>query len=64
MNYLIKNSKITHKYTSTSLGNMGNIIGIQKEKKNIKKYQALILVLKNTITELKNSPEGFKNRLD
>lgn len=35
-----------------------------KEIENIEKYQTEIFKLKNTITELKSSVEGFKSRLD
>lgn len=35
-----------------------------KEKENVKKYQKENIKLKNTITKLKNSKEGFESRLD
>ncbi|MBP8573871.1 hypothetical protein HKZ24_14695 [Listeria monocytogenes] len=35
-----------------------------KEMQNIRKFQTEAAELKNTITELKNTPEGFNSRLD
>ena len=41
-----------------------NSENLNKEMENIRKYQIEVIELKNTITEMKNTPEGFNRRLD